>query len=84
MIYEEPLQITHLNGKQRSSVMCVYSKCSDSAHPQFWLNCLPNEEEIYQMTFKKSHILIQSNWSVIKKMFPTQITSVVNATLVEP
>ena len=32
--------------KQGGSVMCVRTLSSDSAHLQFSLNCLPNEEEM--------------------------------------
>ena len=28
------------------SVMCVCTQCSDLAHPHFWINWLPNEEEL--------------------------------------
>ena len=32
--------------QQGGSVMCDGALGSDSAHPQFWLNCLPNEEQM--------------------------------------
>ena len=32
--------------KQGGSVMCDGTKGSDPAYPQFWHNCLPNEEQI--------------------------------------
>ena len=40
--------------------MCTRIYCSDPAYPKFWLNYLPNEEEIE--TIEISHILIKIYW----------------------
>ena len=34
-----------IENRQRGSVMCNRMQGSDPAHPQFWHNCLPNEEQ---------------------------------------
>ena len=43
--------------EQGGSVMCVFKYGSEPAHPQFWYNCLPNEENRkppnIQLFFKK-------------------------------
>ena len=40
-------QRTEERAKQRESVTCACTKCSDPAHPNFNLKCLTNKEEIY-------------------------------------
>ena len=43
---------------QGGSVMCIRTLCSDPAHLHFSLNCLPNEEEIKELTYQ--HIVQQT------------------------
>ena len=44
--------------------MCDCIQGSDPAHPQFWHNCLPNEEQIEN---PKNSSIVQKNWCMNEK-----------------
>ena len=50
---------------QGGSVMCDRTYGSDPAHPQFWHNCLPNEEQIEK---HKNSSFFQKNWHMNEKI----------------
>ena len=45
--------------------MCDHIEGSDPAHPQFWHNCLPNEEQIEK---HKNSSIFQKNWRMNEKI----------------
>ena len=58
--------------KQRGLVMCDRTQGSDPAHPQFWRNCLPNEEQTEAPKIK----VFKKNWCMNEKMASKAINSV--------
>ena len=52
--------------KQGCSVMCDRTKSSDPAHPQFWRNCLPNEEQMEKN--KKFKYFSKKNWCMNERI----------------
>ena len=51
-------------GKQGGSVMCVRTWGSDPAHPHFWVNWLPNDEELENLQ-QHTYRSINNEWNTI-------------------